>query len=181
MRTILAQLKQYKKDSILTPLFTALEVIMEVMLPFITALIIDEGIQEGNMRKVYTYGGVMIVMAFISLISGAMAGKYAASASSGLACNLRKGVYDKVQDFSFSNIDKFSTAGLVTRMTTDVTNIQNEIANCNTVWDKYKNDLLTGASDPATAVPACIEELKAAGLDTVIEEAQKQVDEFFAN
>ena len=63
----------------------------------------------------------------------------------------------------------------------DVTNIQNEIANCNTVWDKYKNDLLTGASDPATAVPACIEELKAAGLDTVIEEAQKQVDEFFAN
>ena len=130
MRTILAQLKQYKKDSILTPLFTALEVIMEVMLPFITALIIDEGIQEGNMRKVYTYGGVMIVMAFISLISGAMAGKYAASASSGLACNLRKGIYDKVQDFSFSNIDKFSTAGLVTRMTTDVTNIQNAYQMC---------------------------------------------------
>ena len=130
MRTILAQLKQYKKDSILTPLFTALEVIMEVMLPFITALIIDEGIQEGNMRKVYTYGGIMIVMAFISLISGAMAGKYAASASSGLACNLRKGIYDKVQDFSFSNIDKFSTAGLVTRMTTDVTNIQNAYQMC---------------------------------------------------
>lgn len=125
MRTILAQLKQYKKDSILTPLFTALEVIMEVMLPFITALIIDEGIQKGNMKKVYTYGGIMIVMAFISLISGAMAGKYAASASSGLACNLRKGIYDKVQTFSFANIDKFSTAGLVTRMTTDVTNIQN--------------------------------------------------------
>lgn len=104
MRTILAQLKQYKKDSILTPLFTALEVIMEVMLPFITALIIDEGIQEGNMRKVYTYGGVMIVMAFISLISGAMAGKYAASASSGLACNLRKGVYDKVQYFYHGSV-----------------------------------------------------------------------------
>lgn len=77
------------------------------------------------MRKVYTYGGIMIVMALISLISGAMAGKYAASASSGLACNLRKGIYDKVQAFSFSKIDKFSTAGLVTRMTTDVTNIQN--------------------------------------------------------
>jgi len=130
MRTILEQLKQYKKDSILTPLFTALEVIMEVMLPFITALIIDEGIQEGNMGKVYTYGGIMIVMAFISLISGAMAGKYAASASSGLACNLRKGIYDKVQAFSFSNIDKFSTAGLVTRMTTDVTNIQNAYQMC---------------------------------------------------
>ena len=82
------------------------------------------------MRKVYTYGGIMIVMALISLISGAMAGKYAASASSGLACNLRKGVYDKVQDFSFSNIDKFSTAGLVTRMTTDVTNIQNAYQMC---------------------------------------------------
>lgn len=130
MRTILAQLKQYKKDSVLTPLFTAMEVIMEVMLPFITALIIDEGIQEGNMRKVYTYGGIMIVMALISLISGAMAGKYAASASSGLACNLRKGIYDKVQAFSFSNIDKFSTAGLVTRMTTDVTNIQNAYQMC---------------------------------------------------
>ncbi|MBE7716015.1 MAG: ABC transporter ATP-binding protein [Enterocloster clostridioformis] len=100
------------------------------MLPFITALIIDEGIQEGNMRKVYTYGGIMIVMALISLISGAMAGKYAASASSGLACNLRKGIYDKVQAFSFSKIDKFSTAGLVTRMTTDVTNIQNAYQMC---------------------------------------------------
>ena len=97
------------------------------MLPFITALIIDEGIQEG---KVYTYGGIMIVMALISLISGAMAGKYAASASSGLACNLRKGIYDKVQAFSFSKIDKFSTAGLVTRMTTDVTNIQNAYQMC---------------------------------------------------
>lgn len=82
------------------------------------------------MRKVYTYGGIMIVMALISLISGAMAGKYAASASSGLACNLRKGIYDKVQAFSFSNIDKFSTAGLVTRMTTDVTNIQNAYQMC---------------------------------------------------
>ena len=82
------------------------------------------------MRKVYTYGGFMIVMALISLISGAMAGKYAASASSGLACNLRKGIYDKVQAFSFSKIDKFSTAGLVTRMTTDVTNIQNAYQMC---------------------------------------------------
>ncbi len=130
MGTIFSQLKQYKKDSILTPLFTALEVIMEVMLPFITALIIDEGIQGGNMKKVWTYGGIMVIMAFISLFAGAMAGKYAASASSGLACNLRKGIYDKVQTFSFANIDKFSTAGLVTRMTTDVTNIQNAYQMC---------------------------------------------------
>ena len=130
MRTILSQLKQYKKDSILTPLFTALEVIMEVMLPFITALIIDEGIQGGDMNKVYLYGGIMVAMAAVSLISGAMAGKYAASASSGLACNLRQGIYDKIQTYSFSNIDRFSTASLVTRMTTDVTNIQNAYQMC---------------------------------------------------
>lgn len=130
MKLLFKELKQYKKDSILTPLFTALEVIMEVMLPFITAKIIDQGIQEGDMKKVYTYGAAMIVMALISLFAGAMAGKYAASASSGLACNLRKSIYDKVQTFSFSNIDKFSTAGLVTRMTTDVTNIQNAYQMC---------------------------------------------------
>lgn len=130
MRTIFGQLKQYKKDSVLTPLFTALEVFMEVMLPFITALIIDEGIQKGDMGKVYRYGGIMIAMALISLVSGALAGKYAASASSGLACNLRKSIYGKVQTFSFANIDKYSTAGLVTRMTTDVTNIQNAYQMC---------------------------------------------------
>lgn len=130
MKTILGQLKQYKKDSILTPLFTALEVLMEVMLPFIISLIIDKGMQEGNMKKVYIYGGIMVVMALISLMSGAMAGKYAASASAGLAANLRKGIYDKVQTFSFANIDKFSTAGLVTRMTTDVTNVQNAYQMC---------------------------------------------------
>lgn len=130
MRTILGQLKQYKRDSILTPAFTALEVIMEVMLPFITALIIDEGIQKENMGKVCFYGGLMVIMAFVSLISGALAGKYAAAASAGLASNLRKGIYDKVQTFSFANIDRFSTAGLVTRMTTDVTNIQNAYQMC---------------------------------------------------
>ena len=130
MKTIFGQLKQYRRDSILAPLFTALEVIMEVLLPFITAKIIDEGIQEGSMGKVYMYGGVMAVMALISLMSGALAGRYAASASAGLACNLRKSIYDKVQTFSFANIDKFSTAGLVIRMTTDVTNIQNAYQMC---------------------------------------------------
>lgn len=125
MKTIFAQLKQYKKDAILTPIFTALEVIMEVLLPFITAMIIDKGLEKGDMQKVYQYGGIMICMAFMSLIFGALAGKYAASASSGLACNLRESIYNNIQTFSFSNIDKFSTAGLVTRMTTDVTNVQN--------------------------------------------------------
>lgn len=125
MRTILNQIKQYKKATVLTPIFTALEVIMEVLLPFITAMIIDKGLQQENMNAVYQYGAIMIVMAICSLFFGAMAGKYAASASSGLACNLRESMYERIQTFSFSNIDKFSTAGLVTRMTTDVTNVQN--------------------------------------------------------
>lgn len=125
MVQIIKQIKQYKKDTILTPVFTALEVIMEVLLPFITSMIIDEGLQKSNMTVVYQYGAIMIVMALCSLFFGAMAGKYAASASSGLACNLRDGMYERIQGFSFANIDKFSTAGLVTRMTTDVTNVQN--------------------------------------------------------
>lgn len=125
MKEILAQIKQYKKDSILTPVFTALEVFMEMLLPFIMAKIIDDGIEKGNMTNVYIFGGVMVAAAMVSLLSGFLAGKYAASASSGFACNLREAIYRKVQTYSFSNIDKFSTAGLVTRMTTDVTNVQN--------------------------------------------------------
>ena len=125
MRTILNQIRQYKKATILTPIFTALEVIMEVLLPFITAMIIDKGLQQENMKVVYQYGAIMLLMAVCSLFFGAMAGKYAASASSGLACNLRESMYERIQTFSFANIDRFSTAGLVTRMTTDVTNVQN--------------------------------------------------------
>ncbi len=125
MKTVLAQLKQYKKDSLLTMGFTMLEVIMEVLLPFVTAMIIDEGLERSDLSAVARLGVIMLVMAAVSLISGAMAGKFAASASSGFACNLRESMYVKVQDYSFSNIDKFSTAGLVTRMTTDVTNVQN--------------------------------------------------------
>ena len=98
---------------------------MEVLIPFITASIIDKGIEQGNIGQVYFYGGLMLIMAFLSLLSGVLAGKYAAAASSGFACNLRDGMYENIQRFSFSNIDKYSTAGLVTRMTTDVTNVQN--------------------------------------------------------
>lgn len=130
MKSILAQVKQYKRDSILTPIFTALEVLMEVLLPYVTAMIIDQGIQQSDFNKVLLYGGLMLVMASLSLTFGALAGKYGASASSGLACNLRQAIYDNIQRFSFSNIDKFSTAGLITRMTTDVTNVQNAYQMC---------------------------------------------------
>lgn len=123
--TLFRQIKQYKKASLLTPLFTTLEVVMEVAIPFVIAYIIDKGIAVGDMGQVYFYGAIMLVMAFLSLLFGALAGKYAAAASSGFACNLREGMYENIQRFSFSNIDKYSTAGLVTRMTTDVTNVQN--------------------------------------------------------
>ena len=125
MRTILKQLGKYKRDSILTLCYAGLEAVMEVILPFTTALIIDKGLQAGDMGAVFRYGLLMIVMALCSPTCGILAGKYAASASAGFACNLRQNMYERIQDFSFSNIDKFSTAGLVTRMTTDITNVQN--------------------------------------------------------
>lgn len=125
IKTLMAQIKQYKKDTILTPIFTALEVLFEVIIPLITAKLIDDGISAGNMSAVVKYGVIMVIVAFLNLGSGVLAGKYAATASTGFACNLRHAMYDNIQRFSFSNIDKFSTAGLITRMTTDVTNIQN--------------------------------------------------------
>lgn len=125
LKTLAAQIKQYKRSTLLTPLFTVLEVVMEVLIPFVTAAIIDKGINAGDISKVYIYGGVMLIMAFMSLAFGVLAGKFAANASAGFACNLRDAMFTNIQQFSFSNIDKFSTAGLVTRMTTDVTNLQN--------------------------------------------------------
>lgn len=125
IKTLAKCIGKYKKESIITPIFTAVEVFLEILIPFITASIIDKGIQAGDMRKVGIYGGIMLVIAFLSLFCGIQAGKYAAAASTGFACNLREKMYENIQAFSFSNIDKFSTAGLVTRMTTDVTNVQN--------------------------------------------------------
>lgn len=125
IKTLAAQIKQYKKSTLLTPLFTILEVVMEVLIPFITAAMIDQGINAGDLSKVFLYGVIMIVMAFLSLTFGVLAGKFAANASSGFAYNLRDSMFENIQTFSFSNIDKYSTAGLITRMTTDVTNLQN--------------------------------------------------------
>ena len=125
IKTLMSQVKEYKKDSILCPIFVILEVIMEVAIPFLMASIIDKGVEAGNMMHVIKIGGIMIVMAMFSLTFGALAGKYAASASTGFAKNLRRTMFENIQGFSFSNIDKYSTAGLVTRLTTDITNVQN--------------------------------------------------------
>ena len=125
VKTILAHVKQYKKASILTPLFAALEVVMEITIPMMMASLIDKGINAGNINYVMKDGFLMVLMAGCSLTFGIIAGKQAAKASTGLACNLRESMYKNIQTFSFENIDKYSTAGLITRMTTDVTNVQN--------------------------------------------------------
>ncbi len=125
IKTLLKQVGKYKTASLLTPLFIVGEVLMEILIPFVTASIIDKGIQAKDMSSVFHYGGIMLILAFVSLACGFLAGDFAAVASSGFAKNLREGMYKNIQRFSFSNIDKFSTAGLVTRMTTDVTNLQN--------------------------------------------------------
>ncbi len=124
LKTLGAQIKEFKKDSFLTPVFMILEVLMETIIPLMMASIIDNGVEKGDIHHIYVMGGLMIVTAFVSLFAGVMGGKYGARASTGFARNLRKAMYENIQTFSFSNIDKFSTAGLVTRLTTDVTNIQ---------------------------------------------------------
>lgn len=129
IKTLAKCIGKYKKESIITPIFTAVEVFLEILIPFITASIIDKGIQAGDMRKVGIYGGIMLIIAFLSLFCGIQANRLVAAASTGFACNLREKMYENIQTFSFSNIDKFSTAGLVTRMTTDVTNVQNAYQN----------------------------------------------------
>lgn len=125
IKTLAKCMGKYKKESIITLISTAVEVFLEILIPFITASIIDKGIQAGDMRKVGIYGGIMLIIAFLSLFCGIQANRLVAAASTGFACNLREKMYENIQTFSFSNIDKFSTAGLVTRMTTDVTNVQN--------------------------------------------------------
>ena len=125
IRTLLTQVKEYKRTSILSVVFTALEAIMELLIPTLMALVIDVGIEKGNLGNVWLYGGLMLLAAVLSLCGGSLAGICAADASSGFACNLRDGMYANIQRFAFSNIDKYSTPGLVTRLTTDVTNVQN--------------------------------------------------------
>lgn len=125
IKTLAKQIKEYKSASLVTPIFMILEVAMEMVIPVLMASIIDDGVQAGDMKHIFVIGCYMILAAIVGLFAGVMGGKYGAKASTGFARNLREAMYENIQTFSFSNIDKFSTAGLVTRMTTDVTNIQN--------------------------------------------------------
>lgn len=125
LKTLLAQVKEFKKDTILTPVFMLLEVALEMLIPLLMASIIDDGVNAGDMDHIYFMGVLMILVAAGGLFAGVMGGKYGASASTGFARNLRKTMFARIQTFSFENLDKFSTAGLVTRLTTDVTNLQN--------------------------------------------------------
>ena len=123
--TLIKQIGEYKKASIATPLLTALEVVMDVLIPYVTALLIDRGIMAGDMQAVYLYGLLMVGMALLSLLFGILAGRVSAYASTDFAANLRRAMYRNIQTFSFQDIDKYSTSGLVTRMTTDVNSLQN--------------------------------------------------------
>lgn len=125
IRTLTRQIKEYRTASIMTPVWTATEVVLDVLIPYVTASLIDKGINAGSMENVYLYGAVMIGMAFLSLAFGILAGRSVAYAASGFAANLRKAMYRNIQRFAFSDIDRYSTSGLVTRMTTDVNNLQN--------------------------------------------------------
>jgi len=125
LKTLLKEVKQYKLPSIMTPIVMILEVLMETLIPFLMASIIDDGVNAGNMSHIYKVGALMIVVAFIGLLGGILGGRFGAVASTGFARNLREAMFNKIQTYSFSNIDKFSTAGLVTRLTTDVNYIQN--------------------------------------------------------
>lgn len=124
IKTLAAQIKEFKKESVLTPIFMILEVVFETLIPLMMASIIDDGVEAGDMRHIYLVGACMVAAALSGLFCGIMGGKFGARASTGFARNLRQTMFENIQTFSFSNLDKFSTAGLVTRMTTDVTNIQ---------------------------------------------------------
>ena len=125
LKTLLAQVREFKKASFLTPVFMILEVVVETLIPLAMASMIDNGVETGNIGHIYRMGALMAVLAAAGLVTGVLGGKYGALASTGFARNLRKAMYTNIQTFSFSNIDKFSTAGLITRLTTDVTNLQN--------------------------------------------------------
>ena len=125
IRPLLSCVREYKKESLLAPLFVTLEVVMETIIPLLMAALIDDGIEKQNISYILLMGVLLLVSALVSMLFGAFSGNYAAKASAGFAKNLRKDLYYRIQNFSFANIDKYSTSGIVTRLTTDVTNVQN--------------------------------------------------------
>lgn len=125
IKRLAASVREFKKDAILTSVTVSCEVFLEVIIPFFMSFLIDEGIKAGNNQNIYKYGLMLVVFALLALFFGALAGNHAAKASAGFARNLRHDIFYRAQTFSFSNIDKFSTGGIITRLTTDVTNIQN--------------------------------------------------------
>ncbi len=130
IKRLLKSVREFKKDALLTPFFVVLEVVMEVIIPMVMALLIDKGIDGQDMAAIWKYGIILVLCAMLALVFGAAAGTFAARASTGFARNLRHDMYYNVQNFSFSNIDKFSTGSIVTRLTTDVTNVQNAFQMC---------------------------------------------------
>lgn len=146
LKVLGAQIKEFKKDSMITPVFMILEVVMEMIIPLLMASIIDDGINAGNLNHIYKVGALMIVIALVGLWAGLMGAKYGARASTGFARNLRKAMYENIQTYSFSNIDKYSTSSLITRLTTDVTNMQNS----------YQMILRMAMRAPATMIIAMV-------------------------
>ena len=125
IKKLASRVRQYKKHAIATPLFMLGEVAMEVLIPLIMSYLVDRGIEAGNMKQILLYGGALLITALLSLLCGVMSGRMSAVASAGFARNLRHDMYYTIQDYSFSNIDKFSTSSIITRVTTDVNNVQN--------------------------------------------------------
>lgn len=183
LKTILSNVKEFKKDSIITPLMMIFEVILETIIPLMMASIIDNGVEKGDINHIYKMGFYMVIAAALSLLTGLLGGKYAASASTGLARNLRKTMFEKIQTYSFANIDKFSTAGLVTRLTTDVTNVQHA----------YQMILRMFVRAPATLIfamvmaftinsqLACIYLVAVTVLSVILGIALKKVAKYFAD
>lgn len=123
-RGLVSCIQEFKKDTILTPIFVIGEVAFDVLIPMMTGRLLTQGVEAGNMERIFYYGGIVVLMALAALLLGALSGRYAARAATGFSRNLRREMYQNVQKFSFSNIDKFSTGGIITRLTTDVTNVQ---------------------------------------------------------
>lgn len=185
IKKLVGSIRQYKKDSILSPIFVTLEVIMEVIIPLLMANLIDLGIDNGDMNNIFKIGIALIISCGISLLFGVLSGKYAAIASAGYAKNLRKDMYYNVQNFSFSNIDKFSTASIVTRLTTDVTNVQNayqmiiRVAVRGPIMLIFSLIMAFGVSPKLSIIFLCIIPFLCGGLYLIIKNAHPIMERVF--